>query len=77
MIQGKEPGHERVGNVVAGKYHLTRLLGSGGMGAVYEATHQFTQRRVAVKLMHPQFARSGVAAKRFVRESRAPSTIGW
>ena len=69
-------GDERVGDRIADKYHLTRLLGSGGMGAVYEATHQFTQRRVAVKLMHPQFARSGVAAERFVRESQAPSSIG-
>ncbi len=67
---------QRVGEVVAGKYRLLTLLGAGGMGAVYEAVHQFTQRRVAVKLMHPAFARSGIAAERFLREAQAPSTIG-
>jgi serine/threonine-protein kinase len=66
----------RVGEVLAGKYHLERLLGSGGMGSVYEALHAFTQRRVAVKLMHPHIARSRIAAERFVREARAPGSIG-
>ena len=66
----------RVGEVLAGKFQLERLLGSGGMGAVYEALHAFTQRRVAVKLMHPTIARSKVAAERFLREARAPGSIG-
>jgi serine/threonine-protein kinase len=66
----------KVGTRVARKYQLVRLLGCGGMGAVYEAVHEFTQRRVAVKLMHPSFARSGLAAERFLREAQAPSTIG-
>jgi tRNA A-37 threonylcarbamoyl transferase component Bud32 len=67
---------KRVGTRVAGKYQLERLLGAGGMGAVYEAEHSFTRRRVAVKLMHPMFARSGIAAERFLREAQAPGTIG-
>src|SRR5262245_42595474 len=71
-----ERAHERVGSLIAGRYRLERLLGSGGMGAVYEAVHEFTQRRVAVKLMHPAFARSKIAAERFVREAQAPSSIG-
>jgi serine/threonine-protein kinase len=71
-----ERAHERVGQLIAGRYRLERLLGSGGMGAVYEAVHDFTQRRVAVKLMHPAFARSKTAAERFVREAQAPSSIG-
>jgi len=75
MANGSEP-HSRVGEVLAGKYHLERLLGSGGMGAVYEALHAFTQRRVAVKMMHPNIARSRVAAERFLREARAPGSIG-
>jgi serine/threonine-protein kinase len=66
----------RVGEVLAGKYHLERLLGSGGMGSVYEALHAFTQRRVAVKMMHPHIARSRVASERFLREARAPGSIG-
>src|SRR5262245_26332381 len=67
---------ERIGSEVAGKYQLLRLLGEGGMGAVYEAVHAFTQRSVAVKLMQPGFARSSIAAERFLREAQAPSTIG-
>ncbi len=67
---------ERVGGEIAGKYRIERLLGSGGMGSVYEAVHQFTQRRVAVKLMHPTFARSKLAAERFLREARAPGSVG-
>src|SRR6185295_10996356 len=67
---------QRVGDTIAGKYTLDRLLGSGGMGAVYEAVHQFTQRRVAVKLMHAHIARSKVAAERFLREAQAPGSIG-
>jgi serine/threonine protein kinase len=46
------------------------------MGAVYEAVHEFTGRSVAVKLMHPALARSRMAAERFLREARAPSSIG-
>src|SRR5687768_13257053 len=75
MDHAAEP-RSRVGEVLAGKYHLERLLGSGGMGAVYEALHAFTQRRVAVKLMHPAIARSKVASERFLREARAPGSIG-
>jgi tRNA A-37 threonylcarbamoyl transferase component Bud32 len=67
---------ELVDKVIADKYRLTRLLGMGGMGAVYEAEHVFTKRRVALKRMHPGIARSRIAAERFVRESQAPSTIG-
>ena len=67
---------ERIGQLIAGRYRLERLLGAGGMGAVYQAMHEFTQRKVAVKLMHPQIARSKLAAERFVREAQAPSSIG-
>jgi tRNA A-37 threonylcarbamoyl transferase component Bud32 len=65
-----------VGTTVADKYRLLSLLGAGGMGAVYEAEHVFTKRRVALKRMHPDIARSKHAADRFIRESQAPSTIG-
>jgi len=64
----------RLGSMVAGKYHLRRILGVGGMGAVYEASHTFTERDVAVKLLHEDFAALPTVAKRFLAEAKA--TIG-
>jgi hypothetical protein len=48
-----------------------RELGRGGMGVVYAATHALMGRRVAVKVLHPEFASHPVAAERFRREARA------
>lgn len=66
----------RIGTLVASKYRLERLLGSGGMGAVYGATHEFTKREVAVKLIHDTLPQSDSLRKRFIREAQAPSAIG-
>jgi serine/threonine protein kinase len=59
----------RLGTVVKGLYRLERLLGVGGMGAVYEASDPAGQR-FAVKLVHPHFEHSGEHAARFLREAR-------
>ncbi|MFO0607378.1 MAG: serine/threonine-protein kinase [Polyangiales bacterium] len=61
----------RVGDVIAGRYRLARVLGGGGMGTVYEATHTFTHRRVAVKLVHRALAAEPRAESRLAREARA------
>jgi len=58
-----------------GGYRLLRALGSGGMGTVYEAEHEGTGRRVAIKLIRPEFADSDDAVERFRREGRLASTI--
>ena len=47
-----------IGQVLDEKYRLERLLGRGGMGAVYLATHLGTERYVALKLITPQFLRN-------------------
>ncbi len=65
-----------VGGRVGGKYDVSRVLGIGGMGAVYEARHAYTGRRVAVKVMGPDFASSQDAVDRFLQEAQAPSSIG-
>ena len=65
----------RIGSMVAGKYHLRRILGVGGMGAVYEAMHTFTEREVAVKLLHEDFAMLPSVAKRFLAEAKATIDI--
>ena len=66
----------RIGTVVAGKYRLERLLGAGGMGAVYEAVHAAVQRRFAVKIMTADPTRSPEAVRRFTQEAQAAGLIG-
>ena len=60
-----------VGDVVDGKYRVERLLGRGGMGAVYAATHLDLEQEVALKVLLPELARDGIAVERFLREARA------
>jgi tRNA A-37 threonylcarbamoyl transferase component Bud32 len=52
-----------------------RELGRGGMGVVYAATHAVMGRRVAVKLIHPEYAASAAAVERFRREARAVARL--
>jgi serine/threonine protein kinase len=62
------------GALIAGRYRLDRLLGKGGMGQVWAATHDITHRVAALKLLngpvHLQAAR-----RRFLREARAASAV--
>ncbi len=71
---------DRIGTILDGKYRLVRLLGQGGMGAVFEAEHILITRRVAVKLLHPSLshppATSASNDGRFLREAQAASSIG-
>ena len=64
-----------VGQVLDAKYRLERLLGRGGMGAVYLATHLGTERYVALKLIAPQFMRNEEFVERFKREARAAGRL--
>jgi len=66
----------RIGNVIAGKYEIQRVLGIGSTGAVYEAWHRFTDRPVAVKILHEHMLGNREAVGRFMREARAASAIG-
>jgi serine/threonine protein kinase len=69
-------GLERfIGEVLDGKYQLERLLGQGGMGAVYLATHLGTERPVALKLITPEFMRNDEFVERFKREARAAGRL--
>ncbi len=65
-----------VGRVIAGRYHLERVIGRGGMGLVFEARHVAVGRRVAVKILRPEAAKSTEAVARFHREARAAASIG-
>ena len=63
------------GAVLDEKYRLEQLLGQGGMGAVYLATHLGTERYVALKLIAPQFMRNEEFVERFKREARAAGRL--
>jgi len=70
------PPDPLIGSVIAEKYELIRLLGQGGMGAVYEGRNTSTLKRCAVKvLVSAELAQSGEAVKRFFREARASSVL--
>jgi eukaryotic-like serine/threonine-protein kinase len=60
----------RVGTTLRGKWTLERLLGSGGMAAVYVARHKIG-RRDAIKILHPEIAEDKELAARFEQEAHA------
>ena len=65
-----------LGTVLEGAYRITRLIGEGGMGAVYEATQLRLNKRVAVKLMARELAANHEALARFHREAEITSHLG-
>jgi serine/threonine protein kinase len=73
---GKQPSDELdllVGSTVAGKYHIDRLIGRGGMGAVFQATNAVIGKRVALKFLAARTSQDSDAATRFQREAEAAS----
>lgn len=67
---------ERVGQVVNDRYRIDRLLGVGGMGAVYAVTHQDLGKTYALKVLHEIFSRDPELIERFKREARAATQTG-
>ncbi|MFH1132357.1 MAG: protein kinase, partial [Pseudomonadota bacterium] len=65
-----------IGQIVGGRYRLTKLLGQGGMGEVYSAEHVHITKTVAVKLLHPQIGNNAEAVARFRLEAQSASSIG-
>lgn len=71
----KAEGVMERGQVVAGKYRLNQLLGSGGMADVWSATNTFTERQIAIKFMSPAVAKTPEAAARFLKEAKVSARI--
>ena len=59
-----------IGRALGGKYQISSLMGTGGMGAVYEAVHVELGKRVAVKTLHKEMAHNKEAYRRFRQEAR-------
>src|SRR3954469_9807186 len=64
------------GEIIDGKYRTIRLIGEGGMGAVYEGENMRIHRKVAIKVLHAGVAATGEAVARFEREAQAAGRIG-
>ncbi|MBI1947382.1 MAG: serine/threonine protein kinase [Deltaproteobacteria bacterium] len=75
MSKASPPEASNVGRILAGRYRLTRLLGTGGMGSVYEAVHVHTDKRVAVKLLSSGLSKDLKLVARFRREAMAASRL--
>lgn len=60
----------RIGRVVGGKYRIESVLGQGGLGVVYRATHLTLGGAAAVKFLHPDVANDAQMRTRFEREAR-------
>jgi serine/threonine-protein kinase len=65
---------KRIGMLLCGKYRIDGVLGVGGMAVVYAATHR-NQKRVAIKMLHPEFAMHEEVRARFLREGYAANTV--
>ncbi|MDB4972078.1 MAG: serine/threonine protein kinase [Myxococcaceae bacterium] len=68
-------GLPQAGDVVAGKYVIARLLGRGGMGAVYVVEHRITGKKLALKCLLPEHVEHPEFVERFLREAQAAGRI--
>ncbi len=66
---------KRVGATLKGKWTIDALLGVGGMACVYVATHR-NNKRVAIKILHPELSMHSDIRARFVREGYVANTVG-
>jgi serine/threonine-protein kinase len=64
-----------VGVVLSGRYLIERVIGQGGMGAVYLAEHMHMHKRLAVKVLHGEMSRLPEVVARFEREAMAAAHI--
>lgn len=63
------------GEVIDGRYQLTRVVAAGGMATIYAALDLRLDRQVAVKIMHPHLAQDEKFVERFIREAKAAASL--
>jgi eukaryotic-like serine/threonine-protein kinase len=64
-----------LGELIAGRYELQELVGSGGMSNVFRAYDRLLERSVAIKVLHEQFSRDADYVERFRREARSVAQL--
>jgi serine/threonine protein kinase len=64
-----------VGELIAGRYELEKLVGSGGMSNVFRAHDRMLERTVALKILHEQYTRDADYVERFRREARSVAQL--
>jgi serine/threonine protein kinase len=69
------PKRAEIGDVVAGKYRLLEKIGEGGMGVVYLAEHTLIEKRLALKVLRPEYSDRPELVSRFQQEAISASRI--
>ena len=64
-----------IGELIAGRYELHELVGSGGMSNVFRAHDRLLERSVAIKVLHEQFSADEDYVERFRREARSVAQL--
>src|SRR5882757_6208593 len=72
-VVGKMPA--MVGEVIADRYELEELVGTGGMSSVYRAHDRLLERKVAIKLLREHYSQDEQFVERFRREARAAAKL--
>ncbi len=74
--QGPSGDGELTPGMMVGEYRIEGVLGEGGMGRVYAATHPVIAKRAAIKVLHPELSRHAESVDRFAQEARSVNQIG-
>src|SRR5262249_16789440 len=70
-----ERARARIGTVLRGKWHLDRIVGIGGTACAYAATDR-NRSRVAIKMLHAEYAANKSIVQRFLREGYVGNAVG-
>jgi eukaryotic-like serine/threonine-protein kinase len=72
---GPVPASDLIGTILSDRYRVLKKLGEGGMGSVYLAEHTTINKKLAIKVLSPEYAHKQDLVDRFLQEARAASMI--